>query len=163
MKQITTIILVILLAFFAVQCSPKHFPPSTTTVVNVVDSIAWHDSTVVSYITKERIVDVVNPLDTLKLETEYAKAEAYLDTTNRVLKGSLENKSDVPVKTVIKWKEKILYKDSLVTKEVPVPYEVTKEVKVIPKFFWICLIIIIGELVWVFWKAYKKGVLHWPF
>ena len=117
----------------------------------------------VSYITKERIVDVVNPLDTLKLETEYAKAEAYLDTTNRVLKGSLENKSDVPVKTKIKWKEKLVYRDTTITKEVPVPYETIKEVKVIPSFFWICLIIIILELVWVFWKAFKKGWLRWPF
>lgn len=40
MKQITTTILVILLAFFAVQCSPKHFPPSTNTAVHVVDSVA---------------------------------------------------------------------------------------------------------------------------
>lgn len=117
----------------------------------------------VSYITKERIVDVVNPLDTLKLETEYAKAEAYLDTTHRVLKGSLENKSDVPVKTVIKWKEKLVYRDTTITKEIPVEVEKIVEKRVIPKFFWICLIVIILELVWVFWKAYKKGVLHWPF
>lgn len=40
MKQIIITILVILSAILAVQCSPKHFPPSTTTVVNVVDSIA---------------------------------------------------------------------------------------------------------------------------
>ena len=77
----------------------KHCPQKEETIVHYIDSIAWHDSTVITYLEKERIVDVVKPYDTLNLETTYAKAQAYVDTTLRALKGSIENKSDIPVKT----------------------------------------------------------------
>ena len=88
-----------------------------------IDSIAWHDSTIYIYIPKERIVDIVPSYDTLKLETSVAKAEAFVDTLTHSLKGSIENKKD-SIKWNIKWKEKIISKDSLVYKEVPYPVEV---------------------------------------
>lgn len=125
--------------------SVRYIPISSDTLVNVIDSIAWHDSTVVTYLTKERIVDVVPEYDTLFLETEYARAEARLDTTTHMLKGSIENKTDAPVKTEIKWKEKIVYRDSIVTKEVPV--EVEKPVKVVPRIYKWSLGVCIGLLI----------------
>ena len=118
-----------------------------------VDSIAWHDSTIVHYLEKERYVDIVKPLDTLNLETTYAKATAYLDTTMRALRGSIENK-DVPVKTVIKWKEKIEYRDSITVKEVPVPVEVIKEKY--PKSYWWLLGIVVAALIYFGIKIYLK-------
>ncbi len=124
------------------------------TIVHYIDSIAWHDSTVINYLTKERYVDIVKPLDTLKLETTYAKAEAYLDTANTVLRGTIENKSDAPVKTQIKWKEKIVYRDSTVIKEVPV--EVTKEVIKYPKTYWWFMAMSIAALVYIIIKVYLK-------
>ena len=99
-------------------------------------------------------MDIVKPLDTLKLETTYAKAEAYLDTSNTVLRGTIENKSDVPVKTQIKWKEKIVYRDSTVIKEVPV--EVTKEVIKYPKTYWWFMAMSIAALVYIIIKVYLK-------
>ena len=99
-------------------------------------------------------MDIVKPLDTLKLETTYAKAEAYLDTANTVLRGTIENKSDAPVKTQIKWKEKIVYRDSIVTKEVPV--EVTKEVIKYPKTYWWFMAMSIAALVYIIIKVYLK-------
>ena len=163
MRATTITILVILSTIFAVwSCSPKIYPPSTNTAVHVVDSVAWHDSTVLHHINQYHVIDLVPMLDTLKIETDLAESVSYLDTASRTLRGHLNNKDiDIPVK--IKWKEKIVYKDSIVTKEIPVPYETIKEVKVIPSFFWICLIVIILELVWVFCKAFKKGWLRWPF
>lgn len=112
------------------SCGPiKQIPVETiinykdSTVVNTIDSVI--------YIPKERIVDVVAPYDTLKLETNMAKAEAYVDTTLHLLKGSIENKKGVTEK--IKYKEKLVYRDSVVTKEVPVevPVEVVKH-----KHYW---------------------------
>lgn len=126
------------------------------TIVHYIDSTAWHDSTVITYLKKERYRDVVNPLDTLKLETSYAKAEAYLDTTNRVLKGNIENKPDVPVKTQIKWKEKIVYRDSIRTVEKEIPVEVIKEVKVYPKTYWLFMAISIAALAYIILKVYLK-------
>ena len=126
------------------------------TIVHYIDSTRWHDSTVVSYLTKERYVDIVKPLDTLNLETTYAKAQAYLDTTFQALRGSIENKSDVPVKTQIKWKERIVYKDSIVTKEVPV--EVIKEVVKYPKTYWWFMGISIAALVYIILKVYLKFI-----
>lgn len=99
-------------------------------------------------------MDVVNDYDTLNLETSYAKATAYVDTTHRTLRGAIENKPDAPVKTQIKWKEKIVYKDSIVTKEVPV--EVIKEVTKYPKTYWWFMAISIAALVYIIIKVYLK-------
>lgn len=103
------------------------------TETHYIDSTRWHDSTIYYTIPVERYRDYASLLDTLKLETSLAKAEAYVDTTNNTIKGSIENKKD-SIKTVIKWKERIIQKDSLVYKEVPVevPVEVTKY----PKSYW---------------------------
>ncbi|MBQ3414539.1 MAG: hypothetical protein IJH39_04160 [Clostridia bacterium] len=78
-------------------------------------------------------------LDTLNLETSLAAAKAYLDTTNKKLAGEIKNK-DTSIPYQIKWKEKIVYRDSLVykEKEIPVPYEMP--VKFVPKFYKFCLI-----------------------
>lgn len=133
-------------------------PIKEETIVHYIDSISWHDSTVISYLTKERYVDIVKPLDTLKLETSYAKAEAYLDTANTVLRGTIENKSDVPVKTQIKWKEKIVYKDSIRIVEKEVPVEVIKEVKVYPKTYWLFMAISIAALAYIILKVYLKFI-----
>lgn len=126
------------------------------TIVHYIDSTIWHDSTVVNYLTKERYVDIRSIYDTLHLETSYAKAEAYVDTTYKGLKGTIENKSDVPVKTQIKWKERIVYRDSIRTVEKEVPVEVIKEVKVYPKTYWWFMAISIAALVYIILKVYLK-------
>lgn len=115
----------LLLLLIVASCGPiKQIPVQTiinykdSTIVNVVDSTV--------YIPKERIVDVVVQYDTLKLETNMAKAEAYVDTTLHLLKGSIENKKGVQYK--YKYKDRIEYRDSIIAKEVPVevPVEVVK-------------------------------------
>lgn len=138
-------------------CKTTQVPPQKEeTIVHYIDSIAWHDSTVITYLEKERYVDIVNPMDTLKMETSYAKAEAYLDTTFKALRGSIENKTDVPVITEIKWKEKIVYKDSIHNVEVPYPVEVVKEVVKYPKTYWWFMTISIIALVFAGLKVYFK-------
>ena len=105
----------------------------------------------------ERYRDYTSLLDTLKLETSLAKAEAYVDTTNNTLKGSIENKKD-SIKTVIKWKERIVQKDSLVYKEVPV--EVEKEVTKYPKSYWWFMGFTILAALYVALKVYMKIKFH---
>lgn len=147
---------IISLCFLTACGVTHHLPPETEhTVVHYIDSIAWHDSTIIHYLTKERYVDITKPLDTLNLETSYAKAKAYLDTSMNVLKGSIENK-DTPIETIIKWKEKTVYKDSIQVKEVPYPVEVTKEVVKYPKSYWWLLIFSIISALYFGVKTYLK-------
>ena len=103
------------------------------TETHYIDSTRWHDSTIYYTIPIERYRDYTSLLDTLHIETTMASAQAYVDTTTNTLKGSIENKQD-SLKTVVKWKERIIQKDSLVYQEVPVevPVEVTKY----PKSYW---------------------------
>lgn len=123
MKKIFNIIIIILLA---VSCGTIK-PVPVETVINYKDSTLIHtvDSTV--YIPVERIVDIVPPYDTLHLETSKAVADAWVDTTMHVLRGSIENKTGIEYKYI--YKDKIVVKDSIINKEVPVEVQVTKEVK----------------------------------
>ena len=55
------------------------------TETHYVDSTRWHDSTIYYIVPIEKYRDYTSLLDTLKLETSMAKAEAYVDTTNNIL------------------------------------------------------------------------------
>lgn len=155
MKKILTIIFLIICLS---SCSTiKYVPIQNDTVTNIRDSIVWHDSTIVNYITKERVVDIVPQYDTLLLETDYAKSMSYVDTTHHVLRGEIENKDTVPIKTEIKWKEKIVEKEVEVIKEVPVEVEVEKEI--IPKWCWYSVIFNVIVLCYIGFKIYRKFTL----
>lgn len=116
----------------------RQIPVQTQTIINYRDSLILRDSTVIIPI--EVVKDVVPPYDTLKMETTMATVKAWADTTTHTLKGSLTNKQG----TIYKYKdrEKIVYRDSIVTKEVPV--EVEKIVKThypYEKWLWILMFI----------------------
>ena len=119
MKRIIFIILLLL----TVCCGTiKEVPVQTNTTIEYRDSIVVKDSLI--YIPKETIKEVVPMLDTLQMETDMATATAWLDTTTTTLKGTLVNKKGIVEK--VKWREKIVYRDSIVTQEVPVEIEVEK-------------------------------------
>ena len=127
-------------------CSTTRYVPVKGVekeVTNYKDSICIRDSIVV--IPVERIVDVVPTYDTLKMETTQARAKAYVDTTLRLLKGSIENKdkAKTKVREVVKFVEKI---DTLYI-EKPVPYEVEKEVRYVPAIYKLSLIFMIATIV----------------
>ena len=149
MKKILIYMLILLLS----SCSTiKYVPIKNDTATNVKDSIVWHDSTIVNYITKERVVDIVPQYDTLLLETDYAKSMSYVDTTHHVLRGEIENKDTVPLNKEIKWKEKIIEKE--IIKEVEVPVEVLVEKKIIPKWCWFSVIFNVIVLFYIIVKIY---------
>ena len=136
-------------------CKPNVPPATDTTVVHVIDSIAWHDSTVYYMVPKEVYNDYTSLLDTLRLSTSYSAFESYVDTTNKTLKGSAKNTVDrLPVQ--IKWKEKIVYKDSIKIEEKPYPVEVVKEVTKYPTTYWWFMGISILALLYIILKLYLK-------
>jgi len=124
-----------------------------------IDSTRWHDTTIYHIIPIEKYRDYTSLLDTLKMETSLAIAKSYVDTTNNTLKGSIENKED-PIKTVIKWKEHIVYRDSIEKVEVPVPVEVTKEVTKYPKTYWWFMGFTILAALYVALKVYMRIKFH---
>lgn len=155
MKKFIGIITAIALTFSC--CATKNIPGGTTdiTIINVRDSINFVDSVVYHHIYKEIYNDYTGLLDTLKLSTSYSDFKAFVDTSSNMLKGSAQNKEDsIPVK--IKWKEKIVYRDSIRTVDKPYPVEVVKEVTKIPKSYWWFLGITILSGLYTALKTYLK-------
>lgn len=150
-----------ILLFFLFVCgscgSIKYVPVKGDTEYIYRDTTIFRDSVV--YIPKEIIKEVVPALDTLKMETNMAKAEAYLDTNINILRGKLENKKDVQYKYI--YKDKIVYRDSIVTKEVPI--EVVKpEYKHYwyEKYLWILSgIFLIYLIIKYLWPLVKKFLI----
>lgn len=136
MRNISSFIFNALICLIIMQiwgCSVvKPVPVQTQIKYEIRDSINFIDSTVYHTLYKEVYRDYTNLLDTLNLSTSYADAKAYVDTSKMLLMGEIKNKdADIPVK--IKWKEKIVHRDSIITKEVPVPVEVEK---IVHKHYW---------------------------
>lgn len=122
----------ILAALAIVGCSTiKYVPVETIKEVHVKDSVYFRDTVVRVELEKARISDLVNVGDTLVLSDAYSRATAFVDTTRAILRGTIETTRPY-VEKPVQFKEKIVYRDSVVTKEVPVPVEVTKEVRYIP-------------------------------
>lgn len=151
------IFLLTLSIFSILSCgTTKYVYLPGETKIEYRDSIVYKDS--IEYRPVEVIKEIVPELDTLKMETSIAKAEAYIDTTNKVLRGKIENKKGISTK--IEYREKIVYRDSIVTK--PVPVEVTKEVKThywYEKILWFFSLIGLGTIIIFIIKIYvpKKG------
>lgn len=100
----------------------------------IKDTVKIKADTVRVEVPVEVQVNVVPELDTLRMETSVAEAEAYLDTLTQTLKGSLKNK-----KTELKKEIQTIEKTKFVERkvEVPVPYEVVKTK--VPLWAWIML------------------------
>lgn len=129
--------------FFALVCMAgclaacsivKPIPTETQTVVNYVDSVRYDVRDSIVLVPKALYRDYTGLLDTLRMETEYAKAEAWADTTHNILNGKLETKKAVEYRERTVYRDKIVYRDSIQVKEVPI--EVEKIVYKTPKAFW---------------------------
>ena len=131
-----------------ISCGITKPLPQDTNTVNVRDSIVIHQVDSIRYIPKERIVDIVPQYEVLTLETNMAKAEAWVDTTMHVLRGNIENKQGITEK--IKYVDRIQYKDSIQIVEHSYPVEVEKIVHKhywYEKFLWIISILSLAYLV----------------
>lgn len=147
---------------FTACTTVKYIPVKETEYVTVRDTTVLRDTTVQYQIEKEYVRDYTGLLDTLRLSTGLAEAESYVDTARNVLTGSIRNK-DKTLNIPTQYKERTVYRDSIITKEVPVPVEVEKIVKRTP---WIMKvlsgigIVALGLLLgWLIGKYLHKGVI----
>lgn len=151
MKKILILILSILCCITACK-TIQYVPIKGDTQVEYRDTTIWRDSLI--YTPVEVVKEVVPELDTLNMETSLATATAYLDITTRTLKGKIENKKGITEQ--IKWREKIVYRDSISYKEIPV--EVTKEVVKTkhPFYEWLLWLVSILSIGYFALKIYLK-------
>ena len=123
-----------LLIFLLILVSCKtiqYVPVETVKEVHVKDSVYVTDTLVRVELERARLSDFVDVGDTLVLQTDLARSTAFIDTTAGKLKGTLENIKPY-VEKPIPVQHKIEYRDTVITKEVPVPVEVEKVTKVVP-------------------------------
>lgn len=154
-RNILIIILSILLIAACGVCKPNVPGPSNQ--VNIRDSIVYNiiDSTVIHPV--EVIKDIVPQYDTLKMETSLAEAQAYVDTSLHVLRGSIKNKEGYTQK--IKYVDRIQYRDSIQVVKEPYPVEIEKKVKThysYEKILWFFAVIGLAWIVKICIKLYAK-------
>ena len=128
-------------------CSSPRYLPSSNIKIIAKDSLYIHTE----------LISVALPLESHSiitkkkshLETSVATSDAEIDSLG-LLHHTLVNKKD-SLKSKIQYVDKIIYRDSIQTKEVP--FEVEKPVPYIPKFyqftfilFWIFVLFIIVKL-----------------
>lgn len=110
----------------------KYVPVKETEYVR--DTVILKADTVKVDVPVEVQVNAVPKLDTLRMETSVAEAEAYLDTLTQTLKGTLKNK-----KTELKKEIQTVEKTKFVERKVEVPVEVVKCKNKIPVWTWYSL------------------------
>ena len=123
----------ILICFLLCGCGTTRYVP-VKEIEHVRDTVILKADTVRMTIPVEKIVEVVPAMDTLRMETSVAKAEAYLDTLTQTLKGQLKNK-----KTELKKEIQTVEKTKFVERKVEVPVEVVKWKYRIPHWVWYSL------------------------
>lgn len=146
-----TAFLVILLSLFS--CGTiKPIPVQTETIYNYRDSLVIKDSVRVVDLPVERIIDIKPIYDTLELETSLAASKTWLDTTFHMLRGEIQNKPQANIQTP--YEEHIVYRDSIVTQEVPVEVEkIAKTHFGYEKYLWIWTILsVLGIAAYIFIK-----------
>lgn len=120
--------------------TPQYIPIETGTTVHIVDSVAIHYLDSIRIFEATRYRDMGWLGDTLRIEGQRSRMYAVADTLKECLIGSLEE-DKVEEKTRIVYKDKIIVKDSIRYEEKPVPVEVEKTVRYVPKFYRIFSII----------------------
>lgn len=133
-------------------CKTVYIPVKETEYVQVHDTTTLHKVDTLVKVPEFHLSDYAGLADTLVLKASNSEATAWVDSTAMVLKGRLVQTGKIPVQIVEK--ERVVYKDSVVTKEVPVPVETIKEV--VPKWSWwslgLNIITIIGIILFILRK-----------
>ena len=153
MKRLLAYLLFGLLVFGCTTI--KYVPVETIKEIKVHDTTYLHRTDTLVQVPEVSLSDYINVADTLRLEAPYALSTAWVDTTLGILKGRLVQGGKLPVQVVEK--ERVVYRDSIVRQEIPVPVEVEKIVKHTPWYAkvlaWIgfaALLLLAGALVWKF-------------
>lgn len=147
-SKILSICLILAFYGFLIGCStPKYLPSSNIKIVSK-DSLVINTKLVSIAIPNESHSIIAKKKS--HLETSVAESDASIDSLG-MLHHTLTNKKD-SISTKIQYVDKIVYRDSIETKEVPVPVEV--KVPYIPKFykftfalFWIFVLFIVIKVI----------------
>lgn len=131
---------------FLTGCSTQKYLPASNIKIISKDSLVVHTELVSVALPLESHT-IVTPTKKSHLETSVAESDAEIDSLG-LLHHTLVNKKD-SIKTKIQYIDKIVYKDSIDVREVPVE----KPVPYIPKFyqftfvlFWIFILFVIVKL-----------------
>ena len=146
MRKILYIITIFILSSCASTKKVQYVPTDAQTIIEYRDTTIHIIDTIRIEVPKETIKEITPITDTLRLETSVAKAEAYVDTTNNVLRGKIENKK-TSLKAKVDTIVKVEYVDKIV--ERAVIQEVPVDVPYIPKYAWFCIIF---TCCWAVWK-----------
>ena len=132
---------------FLTGCSTQKYLPSSNIKIISKDSLVVHTELISVAIPNESHSIITKSKS--HLETSVAESDAEIDSLG-LLHHTLVNKKD-SIKTKIQYIDKIVYKDSIDVREVPV--EVEKPVPYVPKFhqftfvlFWIFVLFIVIKL-----------------
>ena len=145
-----TFLIIAILAFygFLTGCSSQKYLAKPSIRIIAKDSLVVHTELVSVAIPLESHT-IVTPTKKSHLETSVATSDAEIDSLG-LLHHTLVNKKD-SLKSKIQYIDKIIYRDSVEVKEVPV--EVEKPVPYIPKFykftfvlFWMFVLFVIVKL-----------------
>lgn len=149
-KLIKTFLIIVIWGFygFLTGCStPKLIPSSNIRIISK-DSLVIHTEFVSAPIPIENH-SIVTPTKKSHLETSVAESDASIDSLG-MLHHTLNNKKD-SLKSKIQYVYRIVYKDSIDVREIPVEVEV--KVKYVPKIykftficFWIFVLFVIVKL-----------------
>ena len=150
------VVLLVAVGLFCGSCGAIHtIPIETTTEVHYIDSVRYEIRDSIRIIERSRWKDYGGLLDTVRIRGNHSEATAYMDTTRNIINAELEE-SPREEKTRIIYRDRWKTRDSLVFQDRPVPYEITKEVEVVPKFWRVLGIIgIISILLAVLWSIMK--------
>ena len=141
----------LILAFFGLisGCSSPRYIPSSSNIKIIAKDSLFVQTKLISVALPLESHTIVTPTKKSHLETSVATSDAEIDTLG-MLHHTLVNKKD-SIKTKIQYVDKIVYRDSIEIKEVPV--EVPVPVKYVPKFykftfilFWIFVLFIVVKL-----------------
>ena len=151
------VVFVLVAVFFAACTKRIYVPVEHTEYVTVRDSVYFRDTLIRIELEKARLSDFCDVGDTLVLRTDLAQSWATLDTLAGKIVGGLENIKPYAVQNV-PLKEKIVYRDSIVYKDVPVPVVEEKIVKVVPWFWRVMSVIGIVALAYLAFRfiVFKK-------
>ena len=141
----------LILAFFGLisGCSSPRYISSSNMRIVSKDSLVIHTELISVALPLESHT-IVTPTKKSHLETSVAESDAEIDSLG-LLHHTLVNKKD-SIRTKIQYVDRIVYRDSIQTKEVPV--EVKVPLPYIPKFyqftfilFWIFVLFIVVKII----------------
>lgn len=118
-------LLILAIGLLMVSCkTTTQIPVQTVEKVVYKDTVFYvHDSILVE-VPFEKVKEILPIIDTSHLKTSLAESIAYIDTANRKLYHTLEQKGEVKIvyDTIVKFQ----YIDKIIEKEVPVEVEIIK-------------------------------------